>query len=1149
MSVNVPAYNLNGQQIKELYGTTETPFEFYYGTGTGSQPSFELIQEDSFNIYFYRKTNTGQLYLMVVFNKYTPSRVGQPGGSISFTISGLSSGYNIEFSDDSAEAFTIIDSDSISNSYAWQRDLTDGFAIELIEPINTLTIDVTAYNNINQFSFIDNNEQLYTIPFSQTTQLIIQPTQITYDGDIYLDPPAGIYQVPKTINVYLSNDVQDTIVTDDGTTPTLAEYIAYDDLDPPNPFIAVVQDGRGNVTFDGGFPKFYNTYAPTYAAENLDFEALRFSANCLSTSGNSYAYDIINYNSVTIQSGDTLEFEIYIENDANEYRASIGAAISDGSNLRDKNIVDQNGFRTHPSDELTGYADNKWYARVFDLSSLSGLSLNNWTVGIEADTQSLTHAYYRKVFIKDIDGNVRFTIYDGSLGVSQILNSNVNNYTITVKETKVVEPAFKYFYNVLNFISNNDKVAAGNNKILFLGDSNSRETYNIKDYRSSDFAVSIERVCQLAGYEPVIRTSSDFGSTLNPSYSFLEEHCAVVLFSTKFTNASTTYMTSQAVNNLISYREAGNGIFIVTDHGTGPDGFYVTANQLANQFGAYFEGNYNRSPVNVGFLRTTYGDHPLYNNMSDQEFIFAGASESRVFVTEYPSYDNSTIPDQNLSNPGYISYKFLIRDASNTLQSLNYTYGLQVAEIVNFLNDQDQVITIKNIGVENRASIDFQINDAGLGNVNGLVKRNGIVVGDVFFDGTTQEVQYYRHDGNEIIVDDGDIISVEITSPLQYTKNLQIERFQPNVGDVYSYSRFLSEINNPDWFEQKVNRNEFSVLDNMNYNRSYRRAYNVERIRGYINNTGELPEATALVYSSATDAQNALGTVSEPTQQEIFNQFGVFASGGTGDQSYYETKALAPNTDPYSTWVYNTSTNAIEQTANTGYYTGFVSPEKLDRYVLEVTVTSPGGDDDGIGVVAAHFWDATNSQNYTLSFVVNNGGLFGDIGPIVAVKNFRGIDYKLLDYSTHVATYSNASGGNGWSGKRMRVKVERNQNIIKMIATKWNDLNNYDPASEIIIDINADVDLSMFSDPASYGYSSNSQASSTFENISFTGGVNYDFVVDMQNQIVYRYNSVSLEWESTGITVQDLYGYPRTVRNPSSGETFYITENNVTQIN
>lgn len=40
--------------------------------------------------------------------------------------------------------------------------------------------------------------------------------------------------------------------------PVVSEYITYDTLNPPNPFIAVTQDGRGNVLYDGGFPKLYN---------------------------------------------------------------------------------------------------------------------------------------------------------------------------------------------------------------------------------------------------------------------------------------------------------------------------------------------------------------------------------------------------------------------------------------------------------------------------------------------------------------------------------------------------------------------------------------------------------------------------------------------------------------------------------------------------------------------------------------------------------------------------------------------------------------------------------------------------------------------------------------------------------------------------
>lgn len=47
-----------------------------------------------------------------------------------------------------------------------------------------------------------------------------------------------------------------------GLYPALSEYIAYDTLTPPNPFIAVTQDGLGRVVYDGGFPKFYNQELP-----------------------------------------------------------------------------------------------------------------------------------------------------------------------------------------------------------------------------------------------------------------------------------------------------------------------------------------------------------------------------------------------------------------------------------------------------------------------------------------------------------------------------------------------------------------------------------------------------------------------------------------------------------------------------------------------------------------------------------------------------------------------------------------------------------------------------------------------------------------------------------------------------------------------
>lgn len=983
MSINIENYNINGVKVSTFYGTL--PIEdFYYAGGEASKTNISFILPNAMNILFYKKTDTDQLYLVVIFNKYDESRPDVTGGRIKFTLSGVSSGYNIAIQDDpTGDYLTSLDADTLEGAYEWKERFIDGFAIELTEPMNDLTFNITEYQYLfDTVAVIDSDETVTAFPVASTTSFTVKQESQTLAGTgMVLDPPPGIYTDPTTIKAFIDSNVVDVIKTEDGTTPTLAEYIAYDNLDPPNPFIATVQDGRGNVTFDGGFPKFYNTY----------------------------------YNT----SWSTFE-------------------------------------------ELT--------------------------------------------------------------------------------------PAFKYFRNVLDFISDGTKVAAGNNKVLFLCDRASNDpNYSIKGTASNNFRLSIEGLCGIAGYTPILRSIDDFPSNvLDPSYSFLEEHCAVVLFSTASLVAGDGKLTPQAISNLVTFRENGGGIFIITDHGTGSDGFYVTANQLANEYGAYFQGTYNRTPVNVGFLRANYGDHPLYKDLLDSDDIHAGASESRVFITEYTKYSPTSLPLINLDTPGYHTYKFLLRDNNGNLSSYSFTYGLQVDEIVTFKDPDGITVDELDVGVSNYASVDFVLDASGTGALSGLIKHNGIVVGETHHDGAKQTNMYYRHDGNRIIVDDGDIITVQITSPLEYVKNLSIKRFQPQIDGLYTYGEFLKDVNNPEWLDQTVDRSEITILAHIEENNRFKHSSNINLIKGYLDNSGEKPEATALIYSSSTDANDALQSAGTPTQEQIFNEWAVFASMST-TESFYTTKAEAPDTVPYNTWVYDSGTQSIAQTANVSQYTGFVSPEKLNRYELEVTVTSTSTDDDIVGVVAAHYWDSASGTNQNLSFIVQCGGVYPSHGPLLAVKNHNTPSAYVVDYSTHDQLFTNSSGGNGWNGRRMRLKVTRNENIIRVIATKWDVLNTYDPASEIIIDLNGDPQLTPFLGPQSYGFSSRSQADSRYQNITFTGGVNYDFVVDMEAQVVYRYNTITLEWESTGITVQDLYGYPRQIRNPITGETFYVTENNVVQ--
>ncbi len=75
----------------------------------------------------------------------------------------------------------------------------------------------------------------------------------------------GAYPTGQNVTVTFPPNTRKAIITRDDRAPVLTEIIAYDTgTIPPGtdvverPFIAVTQDGKGNVTFDGGFPKFYN---------------------------------------------------------------------------------------------------------------------------------------------------------------------------------------------------------------------------------------------------------------------------------------------------------------------------------------------------------------------------------------------------------------------------------------------------------------------------------------------------------------------------------------------------------------------------------------------------------------------------------------------------------------------------------------------------------------------------------------------------------------------------------------------------------------------------------------------------------------------------------------------------------------------------
>ena len=79
------------------------------------------------------------------------------------------------------------------------------------------------------------------------------------NSTVTVDVAPGYYLENQTINVTFNEAVESVAINKDGTPPSISKLIAYDNLVPPRPFIAITEDGTGRVVYDGSFPKLYNS--------------------------------------------------------------------------------------------------------------------------------------------------------------------------------------------------------------------------------------------------------------------------------------------------------------------------------------------------------------------------------------------------------------------------------------------------------------------------------------------------------------------------------------------------------------------------------------------------------------------------------------------------------------------------------------------------------------------------------------------------------------------------------------------------------------------------------------------------------------------------------------------------------------------------
>lgn len=799
--------------------------------------------------------------------------------------------------------------------------------------------------------------------------------------------PPGRYPQVNEVTWEFSPEVRQVAYTINGLPPVLSEYIAYDQLDPPNPFIAVTQDGRGNVLYDGGFPKLYDVQ------NTIAHEATTFA-------------------------------------------------------------------------ELT--------------------------------------------------------------------------------------PAMKYFHNALNWCANPEAIAQYGKRVLVLGDANTGEPYNIHDEGSHNFRLTMEAICRVAGFTPTYRTRSHWGGQINCTLSELTQYACIVLFSTRSNDVD--LITDNAVQDLMTYRSLGGGITVITDHGpnistienawpiTG-QAFFRTANKLIRNFGAWFSGNYNRTPVNVGFIRQTYGDHPLYANITDDEAIYAGGSESRVFVNQIDTIDPTDMPTVQLTE-GETRIQILVQLEDGQVEVYNLMYEVtDDIEILTFTDMDDQPVTEVDIGWDNGVALKLVVNGEGQATLIGGLYRNTTKIGEFRYDQNTgSRVIWYLGEGVPNYVNDGDRIRAVIEHPYTYEKSVLVHRTQLTLGRgdstapvVRALSPILPEVLPPRRVKEALD--EINKVQSVNYTR--RQAANVQGLLQYMDGTYPHFEVQAYAYDDPEELATALTATVPLSPREIFDNWDRAA----GD-NYWPGGVGA--TGEAAAWYWDDTLQAAIQPENTRQFVSFLSDEKPLSYDIAVTFTSTGADDDFNALILAFYRDEQTGMNHSLSLQICRmaTGWAGNPYPNFSVVR----DASVRDtsstppvnnerYRVVVSNPFDEQSGN-WSGRSYRVWASRRGDQFTIYGSGWSDLTRK-PESLMTFNLNDHADLAIFKQPLQYGFASQSQPNSRFEDIEYVSGFNRSVILDMINQRIYSW--YDNQWNLvTGATLHGVFKPPRVITSVTTGKRFQL---------
>jgi hypothetical protein len=309
------------------------------------------------------------------------------------------------------------------------------------------------------------------------------------------------------------------------------------------------------------------------------------------------------------------------------------------------------------------------------------------------------------------------------------------------------------------------------------------------------------------------------------------------------------------------------------------------------------------------------------------------------------------------------------------------------------------------------------------------------------------------------------------------------------------------------------------------------------------NNSNNYLPVEPLVYGQFiyTDSQKDSAFASgSATQLQIFNSFKRFAHGGSPSSSggILINGQMPVRVDATNSWIFDTVTNAVKSTLNTGSFVGFISPKGFSNYVHTLTLSAASGDNDFIGTVIAFMEDSLHmipNQAYGLdpnTYKVNvTDSLIPRQHTLTLIRERQNVSKSYIVYYDYnlptQRTIVNGSAGvyqttAAWSGVTVDVSVVRRGDTITANTTNYSDApgGKGSMSHPLTFNLASDTSLIKFRGAKPYGYAAWSQDNATFTNINFSGSDNLIF--DLRNGNTYKFTDLGYILDTTKNSYRDL---------------------------